>query len=187
MNTLWAVALVGVAFVIVMRLRGRRKRLPKVPVYSRRIEGYQVVASLAPDMSARCLFDHGVQFGKGFRRKEGPALPHDGRCHCASVRFSFTSNEVFNGALRSFAEVHSDIPGLPQEAAGKLLEQLKRVESAQLPPSREAYKAAVEMDEFPGKVGDAVAGFLDDRYEFLSGENRQGPRALPDAGVAAEN
>ena len=61
--------------------------------------------------------------------------------------FSFTSNEVFNGALRNFANVHSQVSGLSQEDAGRLLEQLKRVEGAQLPPSREAYLAAVELDE----------------------------------------
>ncbi|NIP71732.1 MAG: hypothetical protein GWO16_01270, partial [Gammaproteobacteria bacterium] len=70
-------------------------------------QGYQVSAYVHPHMSQACLYDHGMQFGKGFRRKVGPALPHDAGCQCEVTPFSFTSSEVFNGALRSVSAIRS--------------------------------------------------------------------------------
>jgi hypothetical protein len=188
MSPVWAVVLVLVAFAVVLRLKNRRKNRPAVAVYARRIEGFQVVAQLEPNMPGGCLFDHGIQYGKGFRRKEGPALPHAGNCRCATMPFSFTSNEVFNGALRNFAEVRTDIPDLPVKPASRLADQMKRVESSPLSPTLEGYIAAVDMGKQPDKTSQAVRDFLTARYEHLNGEGKA--TALPrpsDAEVAADN
>ncbi|MCZ6558903.1 MAG: hypothetical protein O7A69_14190 [SAR324 cluster bacterium] len=183
MNPIWAVLLVAVAFVVVLRIK-RRRRLPQIPVYARRIEGFQVVASLAPEMSSACLFDHGVQYGKGFRRKEGPELPHDERCRCASLPFSFTSNEVFNGALRNFAGVrNNEVQGFTQEAADDLVAQLKKVESVQLPVDIEAYLAAVQVEE----SGEAMHAFLSARYTYLTEQKPAERQARLEAKMAAEH
>ncbi len=182
MNPIWAVLLVAVAFVVLLRLR-RRRRLPQVPVYARRIEGFQVVASLAPEMSSACLFDHGVQYGKGFRRKEGPELPHDERCRCASLPFSFTSNEVFNGALRNFTGVHSEAQGFTQKTADDLMAQLKKVESVQLPVDKEAYLAAVQVED----SSEAVHAFLSARYTYLTEQKPAERQARLEAKMAAEH
>lgn len=167
MSPIWAVLLVLVAFAVVLRLKGRNQRKLKVPVYSRRIEGFQVVAHLEPEMPSGCLFDHGVQFGKGFRRKEGPELPHAGNCRCAAVPFSFTSNEVFNGALRNFAGVNTDNPDLPADIAGQMAELMKRAETPQAPDALDAYLAAVDLGQLGAATDAAVRSFLTARYEFL--------------------
>ena len=188
MSPVWAVVLVLVAFAVVLRLKNRRKNRPAVPVYSRRIEGFQVVAQLEPNMPGACLFDHGIQYGKGFRRKEGPALPHAENCRCASLPFSFTSNEVFNGALRNFAEVRTDIPHLSVKPASRLVDQMKRVESSPLPATLEGYIAAVDMGELPDKSSQAVRNFLTARYEHLNGTGKATALPRPSAAeVAADN
>lgn len=188
MSPVWAVVLVLIAFAVVLRLRSRRKKWPAVPVYSRRIDGFQVVAQLEPDMPGGCLFDHGIQYGKGFQRKEGPALPHAENCRCATLPFSFTSNEVFNGALRNFADIRTDIPHLPEKSANRLVDQLKRVESSPLPPTLEGYVSAVDMGKLPDKSGQAVRDFLTVRYEHLNGTGKTtAPPRLSEAEVAADN
>ena len=169
MSPIWAVLLVLVAFAIVLRFKGRNRRKLKGPVYSRRIDGFQVVARLEPDMPSACLFDHGVQFGKGFRRKEGPQLPHHGNCHCTTAPFSFTSNEVFNGALRNFAGVQTDYPDLPPDVAGNMAEQIKRAESPQPPQTLEDYLDAVKLGDLGQKNEAAVRRFLTARFEHLQG------------------
>ena len=167
MSPVWAILLVLVVFAVVLRLKGRNRRKLKVPVYSRRIEGMQVVAQIEPDMSSGCLFDHGIQFGKGFRRKEGPRLPHPGNCRCRTVPFSFNSNEVFNGALRNFANIGTDYTELPAETAGKLAERMKAAENPQAPNTLEAYLAAVSVEDVGKNARAEIEKFLTARFEFL--------------------
>jgi hypothetical protein len=184
MNPIWLMLLVLVAFLIVLRLKKRGRRKLRTPVYSRRIEGFQVVAALEPEMPSACLFDHGVQFGRGFRRKEGPALPHDERCKCSTLPFSFTSNEVFNGALRTFAEIRNEVQGLDQPSANRLVDQLRRTESGPLPPTLEAYLARMDLDEFHERAQALVRVFLTQRYAFLRAGGSQ-PQRAPGGDLAA--
>lgn len=169
MSPIWAVLLVLVAFALVLRLKRRNKRKLKVPVYSRRIEGLQVVAQLEPDMSSGCLFDHGIQFGKGFRRKEGPKLPHPGNCRCKTVPFSFNSNEVFNGALRNFAAIGTNHAELPEKIADQLAESMKAAENPKVPNTLEGYLEAVNMENAGKSAGAEIQKFLTARFEFLRG------------------
>lgn len=188
MSPIWAILLVLVIFAVVLRLKGRSKRKLKVPVYSRRIEGFQVMARLEPEMSSGCLFDHGTQFGKGFRRKEGPELPHAGNCRCTTVRFSFTSNEVFNGALREFARIDTDFPGIRANLAPQLAELMKGVESPKAPETLEAYLAAIDLGPAGAKSKDAVREFLTARFAFLRGGGKSAlPEPSSDAEVATES
>ena len=187
MSPIWAVLLVLVAFTLVLRLKGRKKRKLKVPVYSRRIEGLQVVAQLEPDMSSGCLFDHGIQFGKGFRRKEGPKLPHPGNCRCKTVPFSFNSNEVFNGALRSFAAIGTNHAELPAKIADQLAESMKAAESPKVPKTLEGYLEAVNLEKVEASAGAEVQKFLTARFEFLRGGWRSHNSPQPiEAGDADE-
>ena len=188
MSPIWAILLVMVVFAVVLRLKGRSRRKLKVPVYSRRIEGFQVVAHLEPEMSSGCLFDHGIQFGKGFRRKEGPELPHAGKCRCTTVPFSFTSNEVFNGALRDIAHINTDYPSIPAKLARQMAELMKRAESPQAPKSLEAYLAAIDLGQAGAKSKDAVREFLTARFAFLQrGGEAALPQQSPDAEVVTES
>ena len=186
MNPIWAAILVLVAFLVVLRIskRGRRRRTSPTGVYSRRIEGFQLSAFLRPEISGACLFDHGVQFGRGFRRKESPPLPHDEHCHCVTTPFSFTSTEVFNGALRQVSGISSTIPELEAETAKQLIESLRAVDQTLLPETEEAYLALVGLEDFPAGSKAGIEEFLRARYAFLRAgdvENRpklidEGPR-----------
>ncbi len=186
MNPIWLILLVVVAFLVLLRLKRRSKRRLKIPVYSRRIDGLQVVALLTPEMPSGCVFDHGVQFGHGFRRKHGPALPHGQGCGCTTVPFSFTSNEVFNGALRNFAEIRNTVDGLKQAEANQLLGALKRVESGPLPPTQKGYLALVEPDDFAGRTQQTVRDFCEKRFAFLASGAARAPHAS-EGDLATEN
>ena len=185
-NAIGVAVLVLLAFLVVLRIskRGRRRRtLPKSGVYSRRIEGFQVIAFLGPEISGACLFDHGVQFGRGFRRKESPPLPHDKHCRCVTIPFSFTSSEVFNGALRQFSSLSTTIPNLEAETAKQLIESLRAVNQALLPETPEAYLALVGLEDFPAGSKAGIEEFLRARYAFLrTGEAKDRPQ-LTDEGA----
>jgi len=168
MNPVWAMVLAIVAFFIVLRLRNRgKRRTVSREVFARRIEGFQVTGYLHPEMSNACLFDHGMQFGKGFRRKDGPELPHDENCRCTTIPFSFTSTEVFNGALRNIADIPGTLDGMTTDTSRMFLETLKRLASQPIPDSSDRFLEQSGLEGFPEKNREAIKAFLETRFEFL--------------------
>jgi hypothetical protein len=163
----WVFIVAGVAFLLVVSIRNRKKRVPETKVYARRIEGSQVIAFLHPRVSAACLADHAIQFGKGFRRKEGPALPHDDRCQCRIAPFSYTSTEAFHGALRQPRAPDVSIDSLRSQDALALL-SLMRAEAGPPPETMDAYLVVCDLNRFSPDSRSLVEAFLRDRYEFLT-------------------
>ncbi len=168
MNQIWIVVVVLVGLVIFTRLRNRRSsRVKAVPNLGPKISGFQVVTYMHPRMSAACLFDHGVQFGKGFRRKEGPTIPHGGSCKCEAIPFSFSSSEVFNGALRGIGELKGDVPGSPPEEMEDLIARMREAESRPVDRNREAYLAAVGLNSVAKHLRPEWERFLSERHAFI--------------------
>ncbi len=168
MNQIWIVVVVLVGLVIFTRLRNRRSTRSKaVHTPGPKISGFQVNAYLHPRMSAACLFDHGVQFGKGFRRKEGPEIPHEESCRCEVLPFTFSASEVFNGALRKFGESKGDVPGLPPEDMEGLIARMKEIESRPVNSDRAAYLEAMGLESIPKNTRPDWERFLSDRHDFL--------------------
>lgn len=169
MNPVWSVVLVLVAFVIILRLKHRRKGHKDTPAkYAPRIEGFQVCAFLSPQVGAGCLFDHGMQYGKGFRRKVSPALPHDEHCQCTTIPFVHTSTEVFHGALRNTGVVRSSIEGLPQEFGQRLAERLKEMTSQPLPEKVNEYIALAGVTDWDTPMEPQIEQFLSERHAYLT-------------------
>lgn len=180
-DLIWIVVAGLVALWLVTRMRSRRRTESRRrrPSAGPRIQGFQVTAYVHPRMSAACLADHGVQFGKGFRRKEGPALPHDEACRCEAIPFAFTSREVFNGALRRVGQVRSSIEGLSPTDGQLLIERLRAVEVNPPPAEPEAYIAAVGPERFPEEVQPALRAFLGLRHAYLlEREPPSGPESV---------
>jgi len=177
MNKIWIVVFILIGVLVFSRLRARRSTRKKVlPKAGPRVVGSQMVAFVHPRMAAACLFDHGTQFGSGFRRKEGPALPHDEACRCESQPFNFSSGEVFDGALRRAGLVKGSIPGLDAEAITTLVERLKLVEGASLQGEAAGYIEAVDPGLFPAAHQEALRDFLSERYDYLKEQGNQNKR-----------
>lgn len=167
MQPIWGLVVAVVAFLLILHLRNRRRRPPAPKPYGRRIEGAQIQAYLHPRVTHGCLADHGLQFGAGFRRKQGSALPHDPACGCRPVPFAFTSTEVFNGALRRPLPPTTSIEGLPGEDGLLLLEMLRAAEGAPLPQTEAAFLGAAHVERISEVFREAVEGFLRERYAYL--------------------
>jgi len=134
----------------------------------RKVEGFHVGSPLHARMGRACIQDYGMQFGAGFRRKDGPLLPHDPQCRCETAAFSFTGSEVFAGALRHVTEPKSGEPGLPVEAVPKLLAALKRINAEPVPPDAGAYLALIGEDTLDAETRPAALAFLRERHAFLT-------------------
>jgi len=158
------------AFFLFVRMRARRRTPVAKPRPPMHIQGHMVQAFLHPRMGLGCLTDSELQFGPGFRCKESPPLPHDAYCRCKVAPFSFTSTEVFNGALRRHSKIECTIPEFPLEESRKLIARLKALSGAPLPPGKSQFVEAAELDDFAEGHHKALREFLEDRYEFLRTE-----------------
>ena len=177
MNQIWIVVVVLVGLLIFTRLRNRRSGRNKAePTLGPKISGFQVNAYLHPRMSAACLFDHGVQYGKGFRRKEGPAIPHGESCKCEVIPFMYSSNEVFNGALRKIGEIKGDFPHLPPEDKERLIVRMKEIESRSVDGDKAAYLEAIGLESIRKDTRPDWERFLSERHDYIlesAGEQTQ--------------
>jgi hypothetical protein len=177
MNPYFAVMLLVGLLVVGWRfMRPKRERAVKsegVRRPERKVEGFQVWGPLHVRLSRGCIQDFGMQFGPGFRRKDGPMLPHDPHCQCETVPFAFKSSEVFGGALRRVGEPRSLEPEIPTDAVPKVMAVLKRANAEVLPPDADGYVALMALDTAEGMdatLQPAVEAFLRRRYAFLKGE-----------------
>ena len=90
-------------------------------------------------------------------------------------------------ALRHFAEVRCEVPGLPQDAAKRLLGHLKRVESAPLPRDKDGYLAQVGLEGQPEQAHAVIENFLKARFDFLQQQPVSQPASRLEGGLAAES
>ncbi len=171
MESFWPLLLLAVVVGVVWRLGAARRKAVGAtrPTHrmERRIQGFKVLAALYPQLGRGCLFDHGMQYGEGFRNKDGPMLPHDGHCQCETVPFVFSSSEVFGGALRQFGTPRCLVPDFPPQAVKPVLEALKRVNAEVIPEQAEQYYSLVNLEHFPLAVQPAVQSLLWERHTFL--------------------
>lgn len=179
---LLAIAVVALIFVIRRRrpARQREERALGMP----RVEGFQVTGPLHPRMTRACVFDLGLQYGKGFRRKDGPALPHGPECKCRTTPFVFSGSEVFGGSLKRFAPMQCDLPGFPAEACKPLLDALRRMNAEPVPETLTDYLAQAGLEaDLPAEQREAIRRFLEERFGYLSAQRTaagpEGPQPDP--------
>ena len=89
----------------------RRHKAPRRVITQ--VEGFEVRAYLSAATPAACLCDDGIRFGRSFRLKEGPSLPHSDECLCEVAPISLRSNDVFDGALCNTSSRKTAIGTLP--------------------------------------------------------------------------
>jgi hypothetical protein len=166
--TLLALAVVGVLLFLALRRAARRRKRKDVPIP--RVEGFLVSTPLHPRMLRACVFDRGLLYGRGFRRKEGPALPHGPDCQCRATPIALPGTEVFSGSLRRGNEVACAVPGFPADACRPLLDALRRVNAESVPPTLDAYLALADLASFAAGHQAPVRRFLEERYRFLKAQ-----------------
>lgn len=167
MSPLWIILAVLVGFVVMLRLRRKGRKGGDINrPYSPRIEGYVVTTFLHPEMSLPCLFDHGLQYGRGFRRKEGPVLPHDEKCRCSTARFAHSGSEVFNGALRDVGAVGTEMQ-MSQKTAKALVNMLMEISAQALPETFDEFYASIPLEGISRGEAETVKVFLQRRFDFL--------------------
>ena len=61
------------------------------------IEAIELKTYLDWDTPVSCLESDGTRYGRQFKQKTPPDLPHEKGCRCETTKLFYTSEEVFNG------------------------------------------------------------------------------------------
>ena len=72
-------------------------RNSKVDPFITTIEAIQLQTFLAWDTPRSCLECDGIRYGKQFKLKVPPELPHEPGCRCEATKLFYTSDDVFQG------------------------------------------------------------------------------------------
>ncbi|MBL4823801.1 MAG: hypothetical protein MK510_04470 [SAR324 cluster bacterium] len=73
------------------------KRNNKVDPFITTIEAIELQTFLDWDTPQLCLESDGIRYGKQFKHKLPPDLPHESRCRCEVTKLFYTSDDVFQG------------------------------------------------------------------------------------------
>ena len=69
----------------------------KVDPFITTIEAIEMQTFLAWDTPRSCLEGDGIRYGKQFKLKKPPELPHEPGCRCEATKLFYTSDDVFQG------------------------------------------------------------------------------------------
>ncbi len=69
----------------------------KVDPFITTIEAIELQTFLAWDTPRSCLESDGIRYGKQFKLKQPPNLPHEPGCRCEATKLFYTSDDVFQG------------------------------------------------------------------------------------------
>ncbi|MBF0280207.1 MAG: hypothetical protein HQM13_20575 [SAR324 cluster bacterium] len=156
-----------------IRKRGVFKRYKGVERSVTGIHGFEIQTMLSSATPLECLRHDGLRFGESFRLKVSPPLPHNQQCQCQVVSLSYTSTEVFDGALRNNSERATAIGSLSYKEAHLLKEMLKTLHS-DLPPDFEEYCQQFELDDLPPDLREKMTGLVREKFVRL-----QAPASKP--------
>jgi hypothetical protein len=69
----------------------------KVDPFITTIEAIELQTFLAWNTPRSCLESDGIRYGKQFKLKVPPELPHEPGCRCEATKLFYTSDDVFQG------------------------------------------------------------------------------------------
>ena len=79
------------------------KQKNKVEPFITTIEAIEIQTYLDWDTPRSCLENDGIRYGKQFKQKKPPNLPHETGCRCEAIKLFYTSDDVFQGTSPKLA------------------------------------------------------------------------------------
>lgn len=131
------------------------------------ISGSEIQTFLSADTPLECLAQDGVRFGESFRLKEISPLPHNEQCRCKIVNLSYTSEEVFQGALREDTHRESTIGRLDYKEASLLKSMLQNMHTDSDTASFEVYCQQFDLSSLSSEREQQFIELVREKYENL--------------------
>ncbi len=164
------VLLVIVAFSLLywlhrIRKKGIFKRYTPPQPTTTTITGYEVRTPIMLDTSPECFRLDGLRFGEDFRLKTAPPLPCNDTCQCKLIPLSYTSTEVFQGALRKNSTRETEIGTLEHKDAQIFKEMLLNLYPKPNEDDFEEYCKQFSLDQLSEEVRQRMKAVVQSKFE----------------------
>ena len=143
------------------------------------VSGFEIQTPLSAETPLECLRHDGLRFGESFRLKTAPPLPHNEHCQCKIVNLSYTSTEVFEGALRHHSIRETTMGTLDHKEASLLREMLKNLHP-QLPNDFEEYRQRFDLDTLSREKQQQMIELVREKFDQLKGASDSKPSSPPE-------
>ena len=130
------------------------------------IEAIELKTYLDWDTPVSCLESDGTRYGRQFKQKTPPDLPHEKGCRCETTKLFYTSEDVFQGTS-PVTKHKSALGDLCSKDALLLKNILLEIKKESANGSFEDLMEKFEISEFPEEVRNKVISLAKKRISNL--------------------
>ena len=128
------------------------------------IEAIELKTYLDWDTPVSCLKSDGTRYGRQFKQKSPPDLPHEQGCRCETTKLFYTSEEVFQGTS-PVTKHKSALGDLCSKDALLLKNILLEIKKESMSASFEELIEKFEVNDFSNEIRDNVISLAKRAYK----------------------
>jgi len=133
------------------------------------IEAIELKTYLDWDTPVSCLESDGIRFGRQFKQKTPPDLPHERGCRCETTKLFYTSEEVFQGTS-PVTKHKSALGDLCAKDALLLKNILLEIKKESANRSFEDLMKKFEVNDFSEELRNKVISLAEQAYQHTQSE-----------------
>ena len=146
------------------------KRDNKVDPFITTIEAIELQTFLDWDTPLTCLESDGVRYGKQFKQKNPPKLPHEQSCRCVATKLFYTSDDVFQGT--SPISTHKSALGdISSKDALLLKDILYKIITDSEGKSFEDFMTEVDFNKFPVEIRNQAISLSEQAFDATNNKD----------------
>ena len=129
------------------------------------IEAIELKTYLDWDTPLSCLKSDGTRYGRQFKQKNPPDLPHEKGCRCETTKLFYTSEEVFNGTS-PVTKHKSALGDLCSKDALLLKNILLEIKKESANRSFDDLMDKFELDDFSEEIRNEAIALAEQAFQF---------------------
>ena len=129
------------------------------------IEAIELKTYLDWDTPVSCLESDGTRYGRQFKQKTPPDLPHEKGCRCETTKLFYTSEEVFNGTS-PVTKHKSALGDLCSKDALLLKNILLEIKNESTNRSFDDLMDKFEVNDFSEEIRNEVIALAEQAFQF---------------------
>ena len=128
------------------------------------IEAIELKTYLDWDTPASCLASDGTRYGRQFKQKNPPELPHEQGCRCETTKLFYTSEDVFQGTS-PVTKHKSALGDLCSKDALLLKNILREIKKETTKVSFEDLMNKYEVNDFSEEIRNKAISLAEQAYQ----------------------
>ena len=132
--------------------------------YITTIEAIELKTYIDWDTPVPCLESDGTRYGRQFKQKTPPDLPHEQGCRCETTKLFYTSKEVFEGTT-PVAKHKSSLGNLCSKDALLLKNMLLEIKKNPTNQSFQEFLNKFELNDFSEEIRKGAISLIEKAYQ----------------------